>query len=219
MVLGRFKRNTAERRRVTSLSRYKLEIWRNGKYLVYRTKKGNFAKRSRVYKVTEQQDGLMVAVSRKTTKYSLDGIKWTIKKPSLIKEREIITEQPQQKKGIELYRASYVLNNIPISKDGYFGFRIVAFSTNKALLHALKDRMKSRLIKFIKDCIRQKWHFSSHDLWFNTEGGDYKMDLCYGYEAPRLNNIEPVNNNKYFCTLEDKYGAVLRGESGELRSL
>lgn len=105
-----------------------------------------------------------------------------------------------------ILRSSYVLNNVPISKKGYFGFRIVAFHTNRNLLDHIKPKLKARLIKWIENCI----NYDHNEFWF---------DMYFGYEPPTNANTYASDNGKYFLTYENKNGIVLKENDGKLSDL
>jgi len=106
----------------------------------------------------------------------------------------------------KLYRTSYVLNNVPISKNGYFGFRIVVFSRDEQLLKNIKAKMKQRLIKWIEDCI----NYDEDEFWF---------DMYFGYEAPTPANASKNENGNYYLTQENSKGMVIKEKYGQLREL
>lgn len=116
------------------------------------------------------------------------------------------TKKEEMKKEKKVYRTSYVLNNIPISKKGYFGFRIVVFGTNEQALRNLREKMKRRLIKWIEECIRYK----EQEFWF---------DMYFGYESPHLSNALRNENGKYYLTEEDKHGLILKEKYGSVGEL
>lgn len=106
----------------------------------------------------------------------------------------------------DIFRTSYVLNNIPISKDGYFGFRIVAFSIDDTYLSNLRDKLKLRLKKWITECIK----YQESEFWF---------DMYFGYEKPTLCNASNSDDGNYELTKEDKYGRVTNNKTGRLENL
>jgi hypothetical protein len=106
----------------------------------------------------------------------------------------------------KLYRSSYVLNNVPISKNGYFGFRIVCFSNSEKLLKDLRSKMKSRLIRWIEECVK----YSSDEFWF---------DMYFGYESPTVTNAFRSENNKYYLTMENNKGMIIKEKDGRLNEL
>lgn len=111
-----------------------------------------------------------------------------------------------ENKTLEIYRTSYVLNNVPISKNGYFGFRIVAFSTDKSYLSSIKDDLKERLKRWIEECL----DYDREEFWF---------DMYFGYEAPNIQNALNTENGKYYLTKENKFGNIVKEDYGELSRL
>jgi hypothetical protein len=106
----------------------------------------------------------------------------------------------------DIFRTSYVLNNVPISKDGYFGFRIVAFSVDDVYLKNLRDKLKAKLKQWISDCI----HYHESEFWF---------DMYFGYEQPQLSNATITDDGTYELTKEDRFGRVTDSKSGRLENL
>jgi len=112
----------------------------------------------------------------------------------------------QRKEGIskhKMFRSSYILNNVPISKNGYFGFRIVCFSNNQDQLKNFKAEMKEKLIKWIESCTR----YNSDEFWF---------DMYFGYESPTLANAFRSENRKYYLTMENTKGTIIKEQSGNM---
>lgn len=189
--------------------KYNLESWKKTQWkgtarqttttinrFVARDKKGHFI--SVINDVKERSDSTGI--------YYVGYVNGKIKTRKL-KERKIISEVGSGFGSKSyMYRTSYVLNNVPISKNGYFGFRIVCFSTDKELLSLLKHKMKEKLIDFIEECIK----YSKEEFWF---------DMYFGYEAPTLNNIPFSEKGKYSLTMENKFGTIIKEKSGELRNL
>jgi hypothetical protein len=106
----------------------------------------------------------------------------------------------------KIYRSSYVLNNVPISKNGYYGFRIVCFAKSEPALRDLKGKMKAKLIKWIEQCVK----YSSDDFWF---------DMYFGYEAPSVTNAFKTEIGKYYLTMENTKGTIIKEESGNCEGL
>lgn len=190
--------------------KYNLESWKKTQWkgtkreqttktirLVSRDKKGHFI--SVISEVKERTDSTGI--------YYVGYVHGKIKTRKL-KERNVqheMTPLKAERKG-DIYRTSYVLNNVPISKNGYFGFRIVAFSTSKELLYSLKDKLKQKLIKFIEQCV--KYH--KDEFWF---------DMYFGYEAPTPNNALNTDIDKFYLTMENKVGMIIKEEYGEINRL
>jgi hypothetical protein len=194
--------------------KYKLETWNKTKYkgqkreekttvkrLVKRDSNGHFAKNTpiitkihiKVYGSGVYQVGYINDKIVTRHKIAEKNIEWYNAK----KEHDTNTK---------LYRTSYVLNNVPISKNGYYGFRIVVFSTNEQKLKDIKPKMKQRLIKWIEDCI----NYEEDDFWF---------DMYFGYEAPSLANASKNENNNYYLTQENSKGMIIKEKNGQLREI
>ena len=186
-------------------SKYKTENWKTTKWkgqtrqqqvtvqrLVSRDAKGHFSGKNpvitklqtKVYGSGVYQVGIINNKIVLRHKIASRNIEWHEKRKEL-----------EQKN--EMYRTSYVLNNIPISKNGYFGFRIVAFSLNKNYLDSIKQKLKDRLIKFIEETI-------------NYQKGDFWFDMYFGYEAPTKTNASLKENDK---------GMILKEESGRFHAI
>jgi hypothetical protein len=189
---------------------YKLETWTKTKWkgtkreqkttinrLVQRDKKGRFI--SVITDIREKRIGENIYY----VGYRNNKIKTRKLKQKIIIEKGAVIKEPQH---IDMYRTSYVLNNVPISKSGYYGFRIAAFSNNKELLYSIKDKLKRRLIRFIEKCVK----YNQDEFWFY---------MYFGYEAPSLNNISIRDNGKYELSMENKFGIVIKEESGEISKL
>jgi hypothetical protein len=194
--------------------KYKLEKWKRVNWagtkraetitvekLVMRDANGHFAKNkpvidkiqtkfygSGVYKVGIVGNKIIVR-----QKIAGRNIEW------FEKRKEIMTNT-------ELFRTSYVLNNVPISKTGYFGFRIVAFYDDEQTLKDLKPKLKERLIEWIEDCI----NYEEDEFWF---------DMYFGYEAPSKTNANKSEKGKYYLTKENDKGMILKEDKGRFYGL
>jgi len=149
-----------------------------------------------------------------------------------IKKGKIITRKRIARKSLEwemerktrqkreIYRSSYVLNNIPVSvtaisklnavkankQSWTTGFRINCFSRNKDVLVMLKPKMKDRLIKYIEKHL-------------GYDKGEWWFDSYFGYEAPSLINGANSENNRYYVMIENMRGTIKNQESGDIRTL
>lgn len=106
----------------------------------------------------------------------------------------------------QIYRTSYVLNDIPFRGNVYYGFRIVAFSHSKSLLISLRPKLKEKLIAFIEKCL----HYRQDEFWFS---------MYFGYEAPTPCNAYLSDNNKFTLLWQKRYGSTIKEETHNLREL
>jgi hypothetical protein len=210
-------------------NKYKVEKWKLKKWkgqkrqiettiekLVLRDTHGHFVKSkpiietiqiknygSGVYRIGKDKTGKI----RVRQKIAENSDSWFANRKEVTKNRKI-------------YRASCVLNNIPISVSSPYykyadksskqswtiGFRINAFSHSQKLLISLKSKLKDRLKKWVEECLK----YSASEFWF---------DSYYGHESPQLINCSKSENNKYYLTLENMKGHIIKQDSGTLTEL
>lgn len=202
--------------------KYKLETWKNGLFIVAR-KKGKFVKGYPKKVISQEVKNypkgvynvyVVINKKNKSGKSRVRQLTTQTKNADWWKEREQVIAKRQ------IFRSSYVLNNIPISKVYSFfkyadrrgieswtvGFRINAFSRNRQALAELKPKLKQRLIKFIEQTLK----YNAGEWWF---------DSYFGYEAPTNVNASKIDNGRYYLTLENQRGYVIKSEEGRLSDL
>ena len=209
-------------------NKYKLELWNKKelyqfKYrtvkvsvLVRRDSKGRLLGKNSVIRKIQEKNyskgiyrvGIVnkkIIVRQLITKRILNIKIEEIKDVSVQYGQQKITTQKEVQYG-KIYRTSYVLNNVPISKNGYFGFRICAFSRNSQLLTDIKAKLKDQLIRFIEDCLK----YNKDEFWF---------DMYFGYESPQATNASNSEVNNYYLTKEDNHGIIVKEKSGSIGEL
>ena len=185
----------------TSWKGTKRETTTTKKVLVKRDQKGHFI--SVIHKVQKKTYGsgvynVGILHGKIVTRQKIAGrnVLWYEQRAEAIKEKH---KKP-------IYRTSYVLNNVPISKNGYYGFRIVAFARNPDLLSKIRPKLKQKLIEWIEKCIK----YSKDDFWF---------DMYFGYEKPSLSNSIFSDSGNYNLTMENDKGIVIKESSGRIEFL
>lgn len=211
-----------------SKEKYKLETWNRVKWkgtkreqktttekLVKRDSNGRFAKNSPV--ITEIRIKTYASGTyqvgykngKAITRYKIKGQK----------TEEWYNQRKNIMKNAQIYRCSLALNDIPISSNThygisgneYYGFRIVAYSRNKSLLHKVyPQKMYKKLIEFIEKCVK----YRSGNFWF-----DHYLNYM-GKIAPELSNTSPKDSGKYeLLWTQRKTGRILKQEFGEIYRL
>lgn len=205
------------------MNKYKKEIWKIKKY---RGQKREYLQ-SIEKLVKRDEKGHFKSVADISLKNYGSGVYQVgIKKGKVVSRHRIAKKsfewEKERKEHLkkDMYRSSYVLNNVPISQSNIAkligikankeswttGFRINAFSRNKEYLTEIRSKLKDRLIKFIEAQLK----YDKNEWWF---------DSYFGYEAPHLANGAMNCNNKYFVMIENMHGTIKNQEIGDIRTL
>lgn len=196
-------------------NRFKKEQWNRTKWkgtkretktkipvLVQRDSKGHFVKVVKTIKEKTYPSGVYqvgIYKNKVVMRQRIQKISPEWKKEHKKEIRERISKR-------QIFRTSYALNDIPFRGEVYYGFRIIAFSHNKEILHKLRPNLKKRLIQWIEKCVG----YREDEFWFNYN---------WGYEAPQISNALITENNSFYLMWQKIYGSVVKEERHRITEL